>query len=188
MNIREATKNDCVHMDALLTKLIRYEARFDPNLSPEVVIEDNYAGQIAAEGCKAYVAEDHGIIVGYLYGFTYRIPQVLLQPIAIVDALYVEEGYRGKGIAKDLFRKFQEFASGCGAASIELKVMSRNRDALRLYASLGFCETKKIYGAAAVAEWKQMTFFFNNNETGTGLTRKGQAGSCFVDLFALYAR
>lgn len=41
MNIREATKNDCVHMDALLTKLIRYEARFDPNLSPEVVIEDN---------------------------------------------------------------------------------------------------------------------------------------------------
>ena len=52
-------------------------------------------------------------------------------------------GYRGKGIAKDLFRKFQEFASGCGAASIELKVMSRNRDALRLYASLGFCETKK---------------------------------------------
>lgn len=143
MNIREATKNDCVHMDALLTKLIRYEARFDPNLSPEVVIEDNYAGQIAAEGCKAYVAKDHGIIVGYLYGFTYRIPQVLLQPIAIVDALYVEEGYRGKGIAKDLFRKFQEFASGCGAASIELKVMSRNRDALRLYASLGFCETKK---------------------------------------------
>ena len=100
MNIREATKNDCVHMDALLTKLIRYEARFDPNLSPEVVIEDNYAGQIAAEGCKAYVAEDHGIIVGYLYGFIYRIPQVLLQPIAIVDALYVEEGYRGKGIAK----------------------------------------------------------------------------------------
>ena len=65
------------------------------------------------------------------------------QKIAIVDALYVEEGYRGKGIAKDLFRKFQEFASGCGAASIELKVMSRNRDALRLYASLGFCETKK---------------------------------------------
>ena len=172
MNIREATKNDCVHMDALLTKLIRYEARFDPNLSPEVVIEDNYAGQIAAEGCKAYVAEDHGIIVGYLYGFTYRIPQVLLQPIAIVDALYVEEGYRGKGIAKDLFRKFQEFASGCGAASIELKVMSHNRDALRLYASLG----------------KQMTFSFNNNETGTGLTRKGHAGSCFVYLFALYAR
>ena len=30
--------------------------------------------------------------------------------------------------------------------SIELKVMSRNRDALRLYASLGFCETKKYMG------------------------------------------
>ena len=49
--------------------------------------------------------------------FTYRIPQELLQPIAIVDALYVEEGGLGRGgIAKDLFRRFQEFASGCGAA------------------------------------------------------------------------
>ena len=142
MNIREATKNDCVHMDALLTKLIRYEARFDPNLSPEVVIEDNYAGQIAAEGCKAYVAEDHGIIIGYLYGFTYRIPQVLLQPIAIVDALYVEEGYRGKGIAKDLFRKFQEFASGCGAASIELKVTEMRCACMRRW---GFARQKSIW-------------------------------------------
>lgn len=143
MNIREATKNDCVQMDALLTKLIRYETRFDSNLSPETVIEDNYAGQIDAEGCKAYVAEDHGTIVGYLYGFTYQIPQMLLRPIAIVDALYVEEGYRGKGIARELLHRFQEFASGCGAAGIELKVMSRNKDALRLYESLGFSEIKK---------------------------------------------
>lgn len=105
--------------------------------------------------------------------------QVLLQPIAIVDALYVEEGYRGKGIAKDLFRKFQEFASGCGAASIELKVMSRNRDALRLYASLGFCETKKYMALPLSQMESKLTFFFNNNETGTGLTRKGHAGSCF---------
>ena len=33
-----------------------------------------------------------------------------------------------------------------------------------------------------------MTFFFNNNETATGVTLKGHAGSCFVYLFALYAR
>ena len=33
-----------------------------------------------------------------------------------------------------------------------------------------------------------MTFFFNNNETGTGVTCKGRTGSCFVYLFALYAR
>ena len=50
---------------------------------------------------------------------------MLLQPIAIVDALYVEEGYRGKGIAKDLFRKFQEFASGCGAASAMVADMQK---------------------------------------------------------------
>lgn len=46
------------------------------------------------------------------------VPQVLLQPIAIVDALYVEEGYRGKGIAKDLFRRFQEFASAAALPAL----------------------------------------------------------------------
>ena len=31
-----------------------------------------------------------------------------------------------------------------------------------------------------------MTFFFNNNETGTGLTRKGHVGSCFVGKLDCY--
>ena len=125
MNIREATKNDCVHMDALLTKLIRYEARFDPNLSPEVVIEDNYAGQIAAEGCKAYVAEDHGSSLDISMDLHTGSRRCSCSPSPSSMPCMSKRAYRGKGIAKDLFRKFQEFASGCGAASAMVADMQK---------------------------------------------------------------
>ena len=48
--------------------------------------------------------------MGYLYGFLYQIPGMMLRPVAIMDALYVEEAYRGQGIARELFQRFREFA------------------------------------------------------------------------------
>ena len=39
MVIRKAMKSDGAALDALLTKLIRDETRYDSNLSPEVVIK-----------------------------------------------------------------------------------------------------------------------------------------------------
>lgn len=103
MVIRKAMKSDGAALDALLTKLIRDETRYDSNLSPEVVIKDNYAQRIEEEGSSAFVAEEDGNIVGYLYGFLYQIPGMMLRPVAIMDALYVEEAYRGQGIARELF-------------------------------------------------------------------------------------
>ena len=143
MVIRNAIRSDGVALDALLTKLIRNETRYDSNLSPEVVIKDNYAQRIEEEGSGAFVAEEDGNIVGYLYGFLYQIPGMMLRPVAIMDALYVEEAYRGQGIAKKLFRCFWEFAEDCHAERVELKVLSGNAKAIALYEALGFCEKKK---------------------------------------------
>lgn len=142
MVIRNAIRSDGVALDALLTKLIRDETQYDPNLSPEVVIKDNYAERIE-EGSGAFVAEEDGNIVGYLYGFLYQIPGMMLRPVAIMDALYVEEAYRGQGIARELFQRFREFAEEGHADRIELKVLSDNTKAMALYEALGFCEKKK---------------------------------------------
>lgn len=142
MVIRNAIRSDGVALDALLTKLIRDETQYDSNLSPEDVIKDNYAERIE-EGSGAFVAEEDGNIVGYLYGFLYQIPGMMLRPVAIMDALYVEEAYRGQGIAKELFRRFWEFAEDCHADRVELKVLSGNAKAIALYEALGFCEKKK---------------------------------------------
>ena len=51
--------------------------------------------------------------------------------------------YRGKGCARMLFEEFRKFACRSGVCRIELKVISENADALRLYQKLEFVETKK---------------------------------------------
>ena len=137
MKLRDATPADAARLDELLTKLIHDEAQYDSNLNGSYVVTDNYCDRIGLEGHKLLLIEDGGEIVAFLYGFLYEIPGMLAKPIAILDALYVEEAYRRKGCA------FKAFAAESSACRIELKVLSRNETALRLYEKLSFKETKK---------------------------------------------
>ena len=143
MTIREAELKDCGRMDELLTELIHYESQFEHNLDPTFQVKDNYSERLKMEGHKAYVAEVDGRIAGFVYGFIYDIPGLFLQPVAIMDALYVEEKYRGLGIAGKLIAEFIRFANEQKADTVELKVLTENSRALGLYERLGFQETKK---------------------------------------------
>ena len=143
MTVREANKNDCEIMDGLLTELIRYETRYDSNLSHGYTVKNNYAERLEWHGHKAFIAEENGEAAGFIYGFVYIIPGMYVSPVAIVDAFYVREEFRGRGIGRELFSEFKKFAAAENAARIELKVMSENDKALALYGSLGFRETKK---------------------------------------------
>lgn len=143
MKLRDATPADAACLDKLLTKLIHDEAQYDPNLNDSYVVTDNYLDRIGLEGHKLLLIEDEGEIVAFLYGFLYEIPGMLAKPIAILDALYVEEAYRRKGCAAQLISAFKPFADENGACRIELKVLSNNETALRLYEKLSFKEMKK---------------------------------------------
>ena len=107
------------------------------------VVTDNYLDRIGLEGHKLLLIEDEGEIVAFLYGFLYEIPGMFAKPIAILDALYVEKEQRRKGYASQLISAIKPFAEENGACRIELKVLSCNEAALRLYEKLSFNETKK---------------------------------------------
>lgn len=143
MHIRQAQAKDGAAMDALLTELIRFEAQFDANMDPTLTVADNYARLLDEEDCVAFVAEEDGRVVGYLYGLVYELPGMLYRSVARLDALYVQEAHRGKGAGKALCRAFAALAAERGAVKMELKVFCRNAPALRLYEALGFRETKK---------------------------------------------
>lgn len=139
--IRKARMEDANTLDAMLTELIGYETRYDSNLDASYQVQDNYARLVEEPGCALLVAEAEGRIVGFLYGFLYQIPGMHVKPMALLDALFVSEPYRG--IATALFSAFRRFAAEKGACRIELKVMSRNENALRFYEKLSFQECKK---------------------------------------------
>lgn len=143
MKLREAAPADAARLDALLTKLIHYEAQYDPNLKRSYVVADNYRDRIGLEGHKLLLIEDGGEIAAFLYGFLYEIPGMFAKPVAILDALYVEEAYRRKGCATQLISAFKAFAAESGACRVELKVLTDNETALHLYEKLLFKETKK---------------------------------------------
>ena len=143
MKLRDATPADAARLDALLTKLIRDEAQYDSNFIDSYVVIDNYLDRIGLEDHKLLLIEDEREIVAFLYGFLYEIPGMFAKPIAILDALYVEETYRRKGCATQLISAFKSFAAESGACRIELKVLSNNETALHLYERLSFKETKK---------------------------------------------
>lgn len=143
MVIRKASLDDCVYMDSLLTSLIADEAQYDPNLNPAYVVRDNYIGRINLDGHIAFVAEDDGVIIGYVYGFIFEIPNMLFHPTAVLDALYIDPAHRKQGIATRLIQAFRNAAAEKGARRIELKVLSENNSALNLYEKMGFFENKK---------------------------------------------
>lgn len=141
--IRNAIPEDASRLDELLTELIHDESQYDANLNADCVVRDNYGGRIGLDGHKLLVAECDEKTVGYIYGFIYHIPEMLKNPVAILDALFVDEPYRRMGIAHMLFSEFQKFTKEHGACRIDLKVLSRNAEALSLYRSLSFTEVKK---------------------------------------------
>lgn len=148
IRVREAVIEDADALDEMLTRLIHAEANYDKNLNDQSVVKDNYRKRIGMEGHKIFVVEEEGKMIGFLYGFLYDIPDLWREPAAILDALFVDEQYRRRGCARMLIEEFKSFACRSGACRIELKVISKNVDALKLYQTLEFVETKKYMSLA----------------------------------------
>ena len=140
--IREAIIDDATSLDNLLLLLIDDERKYDKNISPLIMILDYYKNFINKENNIFYVYEDNNKVVAYVYAKILN-DGTLVKNKAIIDALYVDEEYRKKGIAKSLLNKVLERLSDYDLASIEISVMSSNTIAKKLYEGLGFKTNKE---------------------------------------------
>ena len=57
---------------------------------------------------------------------------------ALIDGLYVDSGYRGKGVAKALISKAEEWAKRNDVQYVYINVLEENTTALNLYKKLDF--------------------------------------------------
>jgi ribosomal protein S18 acetylase RimI-like enzyme len=65
-----------------------------------------------------------------------------------VEALYVEEAWRGRGLAATLLACACEWAGSVGQRDVQLYVTASNARAIRFYRRQGFCETQVIMRTA----------------------------------------
>lgn len=74
-------------------------------------------------------------------GFTQLYPSfssVSMKPIWILNDLYVNQGFRRRGVGRSLMLLAQDYAVETGAIRIELATWVRNTSAQALYESLGY--------------------------------------------------
>ena len=68
-----------------------------------------------------------------------------MKRVWILNDLFVDEGYRGKGVAKSLMSAAENFARETGCARIVLATQISNVAAQSLYESRGYTKDEEFY-------------------------------------------
>ncbi len=142
--IRKAEEKDALVLNNLLTKLIQDERQYDKNIDESFVVTSFYEHYVDDPNRCLLVADNNGVILGYLYGYLCPQEDGLVKHLeAKLDALFVEEEYRNNKIAQELIANFKSWCLDKKVNSIEVDVCSDNKKAFNLYSQSGFKEVKK---------------------------------------------
>lgn len=138
MNFRSANLNDSLQLDNLLTKLVEDEKINCDKYINIGKINGLYQTLLINNNTHAFVCEENNKIVGYIYCYVNN------ESIGILDALYIEEEYRGLGIATKLIELAINWLKDEKLVKlIEISVMDKNELAKKLYKKLGFQKFKE---------------------------------------------
>jgi len=141
MIIKEVeTNEELKKCNEFLNKLIQDEKKYNDNINDEITIDNYYEKVYNNEDNKLFVAVDNEII-GYIFiKISNPVQNAELYKEAFIDAIYVDENNRNKGIASSLLEKAKEYSKEIGAKKISINVIKDNEVALKLYYKLGFKE------------------------------------------------
>lgn len=134
--INEQMAKEC---DELLTKLILSERKFDKNIKEDFVVLNNYINLYNKKNNVLFIAYEDGKAVGFIYGYLkYEASNFVFNSVAKIDALYVIDDYRNKGIGKNLINKFYEWCKDNNIKIVEISVFKNNISAYNLYKKIGY--------------------------------------------------
>lgn len=143
MIIRKAGYDDVKILNKFLTLLIRDERQYDLGINENFIVTNMYENYIEDSNKLIIVAEENNEIVGYLYGIIKPNDDTYKYIIAKLDALYIDNNYRNKGIATSLIEHFKKWSVSKNAHKIEVNVWSNNIKAKRLYEKIKFKTTSE---------------------------------------------
>ncbi len=146
MNVRPAVRAD---VDAILPLLLqladngftvdaRYRLRGHRRALLRAHVLESWFGRFLPFP-PCWVAEQAGIIVGMVSGEPLQVHPVLDQPpTAGISDLWVEPGFRRRGVGRELVDTFREAASRAGYPRVELTTLARDGQALAFWRAMGF--------------------------------------------------
>ncbi|MFZ3077028.1 MAG: GNAT family N-acetyltransferase [Candidatus Aenigmatarchaeota archaeon] len=144
MKIREATEKDTDIIMGFWIKSIKDAKNFDKDFNagkPAHLLKRIYSKYF--KGCKYFLAEEDGKIVGFVAGKIEKKPGFYIErEICNLFQIFVEKEYRNKGIGTELIKTFIRWGKTKGARTIKLQVYGKNTNAIKAYRKIGFKELK----------------------------------------------
>jgi len=141
--IRKATLEDAKDLDSLLTKLINYERKFSSNVSENIEVKGFYKNILKRDNQAIFAASCEEKVIGFIYIYEKILDETFINKEAFIDAFFVEEEYRNKGIGKSLINEAIAWAKERNIKYIDIDVMSENIKTINIYNNIGFNEIKK---------------------------------------------
>jgi len=146
--IRKAERRDAEALGRLGAMLMRTHYAFDPQrfLAPREGTEAGYAGFLAhmleSDDDAVFVAEENGVIVGYVFAALEPLSwKELRGPAGFIHDVAVADAARDHGIGTKLMHAAIDWLRGHGAPRVVLWSASKNVDAQALFHRLGFRDT-----------------------------------------------
>lgn len=139
MVIRVLDDKKADQCDELLTKLIHDESQYDDSIDNDFVVNDYFKNVIKNEDDILLAYEENETVKGYIF----------LKFIVdghkkgyLIDGLYVDEPYRGLGIASNLLEKSLNVIKSKKVDYVDINSLAMNKKALNLYKKFNFKEFK----------------------------------------------
>lgn len=139
MIIRRMTFEDYEQAEELFKKLHNLHAEMEPDMYKKldcVNKKRDFKKQVKSKNKIMLCAEENGKIIGVSNTKLCTSGMTEIK-MAFMDALYVDENFRGAGVGKKLFCETEKIAKDNGAKRLDLTVWEFNRDAISFYKSLG---------------------------------------------------
>lgn len=136
--VRQAAAGDAEAVAELAHKLW-------PHVSQET-LRVEYAQMLQTEDCAVFLAESGAQTVAFAQGGLRHdyVEGSGSSPVGYLEGVYVDEGFRRRGVARALVRQCEQWAKGKGCAEFASDCELHNEQSLRFHLGAGFREANRI--------------------------------------------